>query len=58
MRYGFQPGTGSAVAWGFVALLVGLVGLAFPLLLVIVAVALTARAILSARRVHGTDIAG
>ena len=53
MRYGFQPGTGSAVAWGLVALLLGLIGLAFPLLLVIVAVALTARAVLWARRTEG-----
>jgi hypothetical protein len=53
MRYGFQPGTGSALAWGLVALLLGLVGLAFPLLLVVVAVALTARAVLWARRGQG-----
>jgi hypothetical protein len=58
MRYGFQPGTGSAVAWGLVALLLGLVGLAFPLVLVIVAVALIARAILWARRGHGAETAG
>ena len=32
MRYGFQPGTRSAVAWGLVALLVGLIGLV-PMLL-------------------------
>ena len=55
MRYGFQPGTGSAVVWGLVALLLGLIGLAFPLLLVVVAVALTVRAVLWARRPRRTD---
>jgi membrane protein implicated in regulation of membrane protease activity len=58
MRYGFQCGTGSSVVWGLVALLLGLIGLAFPLLFVVVAVALTARAVLWARRPHGTDTAG
>ncbi|HEY2667082.1 MAG TPA: hypothetical protein VGK51_09605 [Actinomycetota bacterium] len=50
MRYGFRPGTGSGVGWGLVALLVGLVGLAFPLVLVVVALALTLRAIVWVRR--------
>jgi hypothetical protein len=58
MRYGSQPGTGSVVAWGLLALLLGLVGLEFPLLLVIVAVALTVRAVLWARRTEGTHTAG
>jgi hypothetical protein len=53
MRYGFQSGTGSAVAWGLVVLLLGLIGLAFPLLFVAVAVALTARAVVWARRTEG-----
>jgi hypothetical protein len=57
MRYGFRPGTGSGIAWGLVALLLGLAGLVFPLLLVVVAVALTARAVVWARRGHGTDAA-
>ena len=57
MRYGFRPGSGSGIAWGLVALLLGLVGLVFPLLLVVVAVALTARAVVWARRSHGTDAA-
>jgi membrane protein implicated in regulation of membrane protease activity len=56
MRYGFQPGTGSGVAWGLVALLLGLIGLAFPWLLVTVAVALTVRAVLWARGGRRTDI--
>jgi hypothetical protein len=50
MRYGFWPGTGSGVGWGLVALLLGLIGLASPLLLVIVALALTVRAVVWARR--------
>jgi hypothetical protein len=50
MRYGSWPGTGSGVGWGLVALLLGLIGLAFPLLLVLVAVALTVRAVVWARR--------
>jgi len=50
MRYGFQSGAGSAVAWGLVALLLGLIGLAFPLVLVVVALALTVRAVLWVRR--------
>ena len=58
MRYGFQSGTGSGVAWGLVALLLGLIGLAFPLLLVAVAVALTVRAILWTRRAEGRTPSG
>jgi len=50
MRYGFRPGTGSGVGWGLVALLLGLIGLAFPLVLVVVALALTVRAVLWVRR--------
>ena len=46
MRYGWRlgPGTGAgagpAMAWGLVALVVGLVGLLIPAVLVVVAVAL------------------
>jgi hypothetical protein len=58
MRYGFWPGTGSGVGWGLVALLLGLIGLAFPVLLVIVALALTVRAILSVRRTEGKGTLG
>ena len=58
MRYGFRPGPGSGVAWGLVALLLGLIGLAFPLLLVIVALALTLRALLWVRRTDGKDTLG
>jgi hypothetical protein len=50
MRYGFRPGTGSGVGWGLVALLLGLIGLAFPLVFVIVALALIVRAVLWVRR--------
>jgi len=58
MRYGFRPGTGSGVGWGVVALLLGLIGLAFPPLLVIVALALTVRAILWVRRTEGKGTLG
>jgi hypothetical protein len=58
MRYGFWPGTGSGVGWGLVALLLGLIGLAFPLLLVIVALALSVRAVLWARRTDGRGTLG
>jgi hypothetical protein len=50
MRYGFRPGTGSGIGWGLVALLLGLIGLAFPLVLIVVALALTVRAVLWVRR--------
>jgi hypothetical protein len=50
VRYGFRPGTGSGVGWGLVALLLGLIGLVFPALLIVVAVALTVRAFLWVRR--------
>ncbi len=58
MRYGFWPGSGSGVGWGVVALLLGLIGLAFPLLLVIFALALTVRAILWVRRTDGKGTVG
>ena len=55
MRYGWRqgPGTGvgagSAMAWGLVALVAGLVGLLIPAVLVVLAVALACWALLSAR---------
>ncbi|HKN48733.1 MAG TPA: hypothetical protein VJ010_00725 [Actinomycetota bacterium] len=58
MRYGFRPGTGSGVAWGLVALLLGLIGLAFPLLLIIVALALAVRAVVWVRRTDGKGTLG
>ena len=58
MRYGFRTGTGPGVAWGLVALLLGLIGLAFPLLLVVVALALTVRAVVWVRRTGGKDRLG
>ena len=58
MRYGFRPGTGSGVGWGLVALLLGLIGLAFPVLLVIVAVALTVRAVLWVRHTDAKGAVG
>ena len=58
MRYGFRPGTGSGVAWGLVALLLGLIGLAFPLLLIIVALALAVRAVVWVRRTDGKGTMG
>jgi len=55
MRYGIRPGTGSGVAWGLVALLLGLIGLAFPLLLVAVALVLIVRAVVWFHRDGGKD---
>jgi len=49
MRYGWRPGVGSAVVWGLVPFVVGLLGLLLPAVLVVIALALAGRALLAAR---------
>lgn len=52
MRYGTRIGTAEGLLWGMGALVVGLVGLAAPLLLVAIALILAVRAVLWMRPVR------
>jgi len=58
VRYGSWIGNGSGLVWGLGALLVGLIGLAVPVLLIVIALALTVRAFLWIHRTGGTGTVG